>query len=111
MLMLTKVSTGLVVAVGFVVFGLAHAGRVLRLAAAGGVAVVSFLVLWLALGQRLSDIWVWLRGVQQISTGHSWAMAAEEAGRGWETASAVAFAKAYHQRAGSRSPRNQRPAY
>ncbi len=92
MLMLTKVSTGLVVAVGFVVFGLAHAGRVLRLAAAGGVAVVSFLVLWLALGQRLSDIWVWLRGVQQISTGHSWAMAAEEAGRGWETASAVAFA-------------------
>lgn len=93
-LMLTKVSTGVITALAFVLFAVAHEGRVRRLAIGGGVAAGSFLMLWLALGQRISDIWIWLRGVQQISTGHSWAMAAEEAGRGWETATAAALATA-----------------
>ena len=91
-LMLTKVSTGVITALSFVVFAVAHEGRLRRLAVGCGVATGSFVVLWLALGQRIPDIWTWLRAVQQISTGHSWAMAAEEAGRGWETATAAALA-------------------
>jgi hypothetical protein len=43
----------------------------------------TFLVLWLATGGRLGDIWQWVRGSIEIARGYSGAQALEQAGLEW----------------------------
>ncbi len=96
LLLVTKFSTGLVALAGALLFSVGRAPRVRSLSWTAAAFVVAAIAVWLALGQRLGDLWRWLRGSAQISSGHSWAMGVEEGGRRWELwfAAAVGLALA-----------------
>ncbi|MEU8331532.1 hypothetical protein [Micromonospora sp. NPDC048839] len=90
--------TALLTAVGTLLFQVKYSEGVVLLAVAGLVAVstgsvrgllrgvavflatavVVFLTLWLAAGQRIADIVPWVRGSQEISTGYQEALAIEQ---------------------------------
>lgn len=84
---LVKLNSGVYCAVLLAVAVLALAERRLRTL---GLVVVAglgaLLLLWVATGQRLTDLPTWVRGSIELTSGYTAAMAVEEPGRGWEYA-------------------------
>ena len=92
LLLLTKVSTGAIALVGVAALWTAAERRRERIAWSVGAFTITFLVLWIALGQRLTDIGSWLLDIASVMSGYSWAMQTEEPGRRWELVVAVLVA-------------------
>lgn len=82
-LLLAKFSGGLVVLIASAAFALAWPQWRRRLGITAAAFIVTFLALWIALGQHLSDIVPWFLDAVSLSSGYSWAMAIEDPNRRW----------------------------
>ncbi|CAN5594433.1 hypothetical protein BH10ACT2_BH10ACT2_00340 [soil metagenome] len=90
-LVLAKISSGLVVLIASAAFAVAWPLWLRRLALTAAAFLLTFLSTWIALGQHLSDIVPWFLDSLSLSSGYSWAMGIEDPNRRWEFFVAMGF--------------------